>query len=86
MDIEKERVIALVDMGCFYVQVEQRINPELKNIQYIHGKARAHGVSRNMWADDARKLCPDLQGPESERLMGRLISPCKCAFLHPIML
>ncbi len=24
-------------------------------------EARAHGVSRNMWADDARKLCPDLQ-------------------------
>lgn len=24
-------------------------------------EARAHGVTRNMWADDAKKLCPDLQ-------------------------
>lgn len=76
MDLGKERVVALVDMDCFYVQVEQRINPELKNkpcvvAQYktwkgggiiaVSYEARAHGVSRNMWADDARKLCPDLQ-------------------------
>ncbi|XP_030051721.1 DNA polymerase eta isoform X2 [Microcaecilia unicolor] len=26
-----ERVVALVDMDCFYVQVEQRLNPTLKN-------------------------------------------------------
>lgn len=25
-----ERVVALVDMDCFYVQVEQRANPTLK--------------------------------------------------------
>uniref|UniRef100_A0A673L3Z7 DNA polymerase eta n=1 Tax=Sinocyclocheilus rhinocerous TaxID=307959 RepID=A0A673L3Z7_9TELE len=76
MDIGKDRVIALVDMDCFYVQVEQRINPELKNkpcvvAQYktwkgggiiaVSYEARADGVSRNMWADDARRLCPDLQ-------------------------
>ncbi|XP_051945375.1 DNA polymerase eta [Xyrauchen texanus] len=76
MDLEKERVVALVDMDCFYVQVEQRINPELKNkpcvvAQYktwkgggiiaVSYEARAHGVTRNMWADEAKKLCPDLQ-------------------------
>ncbi|XP_026080567.1 DNA polymerase eta [Carassius auratus] len=76
MDLGKERVVALVDMDCFYVQVEQRINPELKNkpcvvAQYktwrgggiiaVSYEARGHGVTRNMWADDARKLCPDLQ-------------------------
>lgn len=76
MDLGKERVVALVDMDCFYVQVEQRINPKLKNkpcvvAQYktwrgggiiaVSYEARAHGVSRNMWANDARKLCPDLQ-------------------------
>ncbi|XP_051507460.1 DNA polymerase eta isoform X3 [Myxocyprinus asiaticus] len=76
MDLGKERVVALVDMDCFYVQVEQRINPELKNkpcvvAQYktwkgggiiaVSYEARAHGVTRNMWADDAKKLCPDLQ-------------------------
>ncbi|XP_062375845.1 DNA polymerase eta [Sardina pilchardus] len=76
MDYGTERVVALVDMDCFYVQVEQRINPELKNkpcvvAQYktwkgggiiaVSYEARAHGVTRNMWADDAKKLCPDLQ-------------------------
>ncbi|XP_071385477.1 DNA polymerase eta-like isoform X4 [Centroberyx affinis] len=72
----KERVVALVDMDCFYVQVEQRLNPALRNTpcvvaQYktwkggsiiaVSYEARAHGVTRNMWADDAKKLCPDLQ-------------------------
>ncbi|XP_064788545.1 DNA polymerase eta [Oncorhynchus masou masou] len=76
MDYGKERVVALVDMDCFYVQVEQRLNPALKNrpcvvAQYktwkgggiiaVSYEARAHGVTRNMWADDAKKLCPDLQ-------------------------
>lgn len=31
MEYGKERVVALVDMDCFYVQVEQRLNPALKN-------------------------------------------------------
>lgn len=31
MEVGKERVVALVDMDCFYVQVEQRFNPELRN-------------------------------------------------------
>ncbi|XP_048865626.1 DNA polymerase eta [Brienomyrus brachyistius] len=76
MSYGKERIIALVDMDCFYVQVEQRMNPELKNkpcvvAQYktwkgggiiaVSYEARAHGITRNMWADDAKKLCPDLQ-------------------------
>ncbi|XP_046886052.1 DNA polymerase eta [Hypomesus transpacificus] len=76
MEYGKERVVALVDMDCFYVQVEQRLNPALKNIpcvvaQYktwkggsiiaVSYEARAHGVTRNMWADDAKILCPDLQ-------------------------
>ncbi|KAM3606534.1 uncharacterized protein V6R79_018181 [Siganus canaliculatus] len=76
MEYGKERVVALVDMDCFYVQVEQRLNPALRNTpcvvaQYktwkggsiiaVSYEARAHGVSRNMWVDDAKKLCPDLQ-------------------------
>ncbi|KAG2467190.1 ASPP2 protein, partial [Polypterus senegalus] len=75
MEYGKERVVALVDMDCFYVQVEQRLNPELKNkpcvvAQYktwkgggiiaVSYEARAFGVTRNMWADEAKKLCPDL--------------------------
>ncbi|CAJ1067309.1 DNA polymerase eta [Xyrichtys novacula] len=76
MEYGKERVVALVDMDCFYVQVEQRINPALRNTpcvvaQYktwkggsiiaVSYEARAHGVTRNMWVDDAKKLCPNLQ-------------------------
>ncbi|XP_061645623.1 DNA polymerase eta [Phyllopteryx taeniolatus] len=76
MEYGKERVVALVDMDCFYVQVEQRLNPALKKTpcvvaQYktwkgggiiaVSYEARAHGVTKNMWVDDAKKLCPDLQ-------------------------
>uniref|UniRef100_A0A3B1ILR3 DNA polymerase eta n=1 Tax=Astyanax mexicanus TaxID=7994 RepID=A0A3B1ILR3_ASTMX len=76
METGKERVVALVDMDCFYVQVEQRMNPELRHkpcvvAQYktwkgggiiaVSYEARAHGVTRNMFADDAKKLCPDLR-------------------------
>ncbi|ELW66006.1 DNA polymerase eta isoform X2 [Tupaia chinensis] len=71
----QERVVALLDMDCFFVQVEQRQNPHLRNkpcavVQYkswkgggiiaVSYEARAFGVTRNMWADDAKKLCPDL--------------------------
>ncbi|KAG7216276.1 hypothetical protein INR49_021680 [Caranx melampygus] len=76
MDYGKERVVALVDMDCFYVQVEQRLNPALRNTpcvvaQYktwkggsiiaVSYEARAHGVTRNMRVDDAKKLCSDLR-------------------------
>ncbi|XP_020667470.3 DNA polymerase eta isoform X1 [Pogona vitticeps] len=71
----RERVVALVDMDCFYVQVEQRLDPSLRGkpcavVQYktwkgggiiaVSYEARAFGVTRNMWATDAKKLCPDL--------------------------
>ncbi|KAK5854108.1 hypothetical protein PBY51_015206 [Eleginops maclovinus] len=76
MEYGKERVVALVDMDCFYVQVEQRLNPALKNTscvvaQYktwkgggiiaVSYEARAQGVTKNMWVDDAKILSPDLQ-------------------------
>ncbi|XP_077438173.1 DNA polymerase eta isoform X2 [Vanacampus margaritifer] len=76
MEYGKERVVALVDMDCFYVQVEQRLNAALKKTpcvvaQYktwkgggiiaVSYEARAHGITKNMWVDDAKKLCPDLQ-------------------------
>lgn len=76
MEYGKDRVVALVDMDCFYVQVEQRLNPALRNTpcvvaQYktwkgggiiaVSYEARAYGVTRNMWVDDAKKLCQDLQ-------------------------
>ncbi|XP_002742117.1 DNA polymerase eta-like, partial [Saccoglossus kowalevskii] len=71
-----DRVIALVDMDCFYVQVEQRLLPETRGkpcivVQYNHWKgggiiavgyeARAKGVRRGgMRADEAKELCPDI--------------------------
>ncbi|XP_074652840.1 DNA polymerase eta-like [Tubulanus polymorphus] len=70
-----DRVIALVDMDCFYVQVEQRLNPQLKGkpcavVQYnpwkgggiiaVGYEARACGVTRNMRGDDAKSVCPDI--------------------------
>nr|XP_019949051.1 PREDICTED: DNA polymerase eta [Paralichthys olivaceus] len=76
MEFGRERVVALVDMDCFYVQVEQRLDAALSNTpcvvaQYktwkgggiiaVSYEARAHGVTKNMWVDDAKKLCPDLQ-------------------------
>ncbi|XP_060943508.1 DNA polymerase eta [Limanda limanda] len=76
MEHGRERVVALVDMDCFYVQVEQRLDASLNHTpcvvaQYktwkggsiiaVSYEARAHGVTRNMWVDDAKKLCPDLQ-------------------------
>uniref|UniRef100_A0A0K8S190 DNA polymerase eta n=1 Tax=Crotalus horridus TaxID=35024 RepID=A0A0K8S190_CROHD len=72
----QERVVALADMDCFYVQVERRLDPRLHGkpcvvVQYktwkgggiiaVSYEARALGVKRNMWAADAKKLCPDLQ-------------------------
>ncbi|XP_042307774.1 DNA polymerase eta [Sceloporus undulatus] len=71
----RERVVALADMDCFYIQVEQRLEPRLRGkpcavAQYktwrgggiiaVSYEARAFGVTRNMWANDAKKLCPDL--------------------------
>uniref|UniRef100_UPI00358DFDDF DNA polymerase eta n=1 Tax=Myxine glutinosa TaxID=7769 RepID=UPI00358DFDDF len=71
-----DRVVALVDMDCFYVQVEQRLSPALRGqpcavVQYkgyqgggiiaVSYEARAFGVTRNMRGDDARKLCPTIK-------------------------
>lgn len=71
----QDRVVALVDMDCFYVQVEQRLNPSLYGkpcavVQYNHWKgggiiavgyeARKFGVTRNMRGDEAIEKCPDI--------------------------
>ncbi|KAM9382964.1 DNA polymerase eta [Phaethornis superciliosus] len=71
----RDRVVALVDMDCFFMQVEQRLDPQLRGrpcavVQYtqwqgggiiaVSYEARAFGVSRGMWATEARALCPEL--------------------------
>ncbi|XP_050234374.1 DNA polymerase eta isoform X2 [Mercurialis annua] len=70
------RIIAHVDMDCFYVQVEQRKRPELRGlpsavVQYNEWKgggliavsyeARKFGVKRSMRGDEAKEVCPQIQ-------------------------
>ncbi|KAJ4901637.1 DNA polymerase eta [Raphanus sativus] len=70
------RVIAHVDMDCFYVQVEQRKQPELRGlptavVQYnewqgggliaVSYEARRCGVKRSMRGEEAKAACPDIQ-------------------------
>ncbi|XP_065361651.1 DNA polymerase eta [Calliphora vicina] len=71
-----DRVILLVDMDCFYCQVEEKLDPSLKNqplavVQYnawrgggiiaVNYAARAKGVTRHMRGDEAKEQCPDIQ-------------------------
>ncbi|KAK2661873.1 hypothetical protein Ddye_000447 [Dipteronia dyeriana] len=69
------RIIAHVDMDCFYVQVEQRRQPELRGfptavVQYNEWKggaliavgyeARNFGVNRHMRGHEAKEACPHI--------------------------
>ncbi|KAK3432509.1 hypothetical protein EUGRSUZ_D00012 [Eucalyptus grandis] len=69
------RVIAHIDMDCFYVQVEQRKHPELRGlptavVQYNSWKggaliavgyeARALGIKRSMRGEEAKAVCPQI--------------------------
>ncbi|XP_058072199.1 DNA polymerase eta isoform X4 [Magnolia sinica] len=73
---QEARVIAHIDLDCFYVQVEQRKQPGLRGlptavVQYNSWKgggliavgyeARRFGVKRSMRGDEAKKVCPDIQ-------------------------
>ncbi|KAL7238456.1 hypothetical protein ACSBR2_004538 [Camellia fascicularis] len=70
------RVIAHLDMDCFYVQVEQRKQPHLRGqptavVQYnswkgggliaVSYEARKYGVKRSMRGDEAKQVCPQIQ-------------------------
>ncbi|CAD6236720.1 unnamed protein product [Miscanthus lutarioriparius] len=72
---QEPRVIAHVDMDCFYVQVEQRRNPALRGqptavVQYndwkgggliaVSYEARGFGVKRSMRGDEAKRVCPGI--------------------------
>ena len=69
-------VISLLDMDCFYVQVEAREDPRLAGrpaavVQYntwqgggiiaVNYEARARGVSRSMRGAEAREKCPEIE-------------------------
>ncbi|XP_071393304.1 DNA polymerase eta-like [Centroberyx affinis] len=49
---------ALRNTPCVVAQYKTWKGGSIIAVSY---EARAHGVTRNMWADDAKKLCPDLQ-------------------------
>ncbi|RXG67155.1 DNA polymerase eta [Armadillidium vulgare] len=70
-----DRLIILLDMDCFYVQVEERDNPEIKGqpaavVQYntwkgggiiaVNYEARSFGVKRGMRGDEAKDKCPTI--------------------------
>uniref|UniRef100_A0A2P2IPL1 DNA polymerase eta n=1 Tax=Rhizophora mucronata TaxID=61149 RepID=A0A2P2IPL1_RHIMU len=70
------RIIAHVDMDCFYVQVEQRKQPDLRGlptavVQYNEWKggaliavsyeARKLGVNRFMRGNEAKEVCPQIK-------------------------
>ncbi|KAK6744715.1 hypothetical protein RB195_011434 [Necator americanus] len=71
-----ERVIGLIDMDCFYAQVEQRERPELWDtpvavVQHaregspggiiaVSYEARKFGVKRGMMIPEAKTKCPEL--------------------------
>lgn len=68
--MDTSRVIALIDMDCFYVQVEQREAPETWGhpcavVQYTGGgviavnyEAREHGIKRGNSVVDCKSKCP----------------------------
>lgn len=73
---KRTRVVAHLDLDCFYVQVELRRRPELKGkpvcvVQYnswkgggmiaVSYESRAFGIKRSMRGDQARRLCPSVE-------------------------
>ena len=70
------RVIAHIDMNCFYASVEEKYNPELRGkplaiagtVKTRHGiivtsnyEARKLGIKTKMRVGDARKICPTIK-------------------------
>ncbi|CAH1973587.1 unnamed protein product [Acanthoscelides obtectus] len=69
------RVIVLIDMDCFYCQVEEKLDPTMAGkpiavVQYnpwrgggiiaVNYPARDKGVTRHMRGDEAKRKCPNI--------------------------
>lgn len=73
MTMSGDRIIALLDMDCFYVQVEQRAEPETWGrpcavVQYTGGgviavnyEARECGIKRGSSVPDCKSKCPNIR-------------------------
>ncbi|GBP66596.1 DNA polymerase eta [Eumeta japonica] len=83
---QENRIVVLIDMDCFYCQVEEKLNPELQGkpvavVQYnpwkgggiiaVNYEARAKGVTRHMRGDEAKEKCPDIYLPSVPCLRGK---------------
>uniref|UniRef100_A0A182P2G4 DNA polymerase eta n=1 Tax=Anopheles epiroticus TaxID=199890 RepID=A0A182P2G4_9DIPT len=81
-----DRVIVLVDMDCFYCQVEEKLNPAIRGkpiavVQYnpwqgggiiaVNYPARAEGVTRHMRGDEAKQHCPEIELPQVPQVRGK---------------
>uniref|UniRef100_A0A182M3F2 DNA polymerase eta n=1 Tax=Anopheles culicifacies TaxID=139723 RepID=A0A182M3F2_9DIPT len=81
-----DRVVVLVDMDCFYCQVEEKLNPAIRGkpiavVQYnpwqgggiiaVNYPARAEGVTRHMRGDEAKQHCPDIELPQVPQVRGK---------------
>ncbi|XP_076760670.1 DNA polymerase eta [Xylocopa sonorina] len=69
------RIVVLIDMDCFFCQVETKLKPEyfgkpLAVVQYnqwqlggiiaVNYEAREYGVTRHMRGQEAKEKCPDI--------------------------
>lgn len=83
---KNDRIVVLVDMDCFYCQVEEKLNPDIRGkpiavVQYnpwqgggiiaVNYQARAKGVTRHMRGDEAKQLCPDIILPQVPQVRDR---------------
>uniref|UniRef100_A0A182RNG5 DNA polymerase eta n=1 Tax=Anopheles funestus TaxID=62324 RepID=A0A182RNG5_ANOFN len=81
-----DRVVVLVDMDCFYCQVEEKLTPAIRGkpiavVQYnpwqgggiiaVNYPARAEGVTRHMRGDEAKQHCPDIELPQVPQVRGK---------------
>ncbi|XP_035899540.1 DNA polymerase eta [Anopheles stephensi] len=81
-----DRVVVLVDMDCFYCQVEEKLNPAIAGkpiavVQYnpwqgggiiaVNYPARAEGVTRHMRGDEAKQHCPEIELPQVPQVRGK---------------
>lgn len=76
MSLYTDRVVVLVDMDCFYCQVEEKLDQKLSGkpiavVQYnqwrgggiiaVNYPARDRGVTRHMRGNEAKEKCPEIE-------------------------